>query len=156
MCDGWVIRRCEQKGEARILELRHRAVHVEIQGDIQCLKNIRGTGTRRYRTVAAFDYFRSPSGGHQRRRGGNVDGVGAVAAGTCGVQQTSTGNRERARGIDECLGGAGDVREGLTAGADRRQERGDVHVFVLTDGQRLEHRAGLLDCGVMIVQIRQQ
>jgi len=83
--DGWVVGGCVQEGKPRFLELTHRAVDVQVQGDIKCFERVRGTGFRRDRTVATFDNLRSPSADQKRGAGGDIDGVGAVTTGAGGV-----------------------------------------------------------------------
>src|SRR5699024_647360 len=156
MGDRRVVRRGEEEGEVGGLELADRAVRVEVQRDVECLENVGGAGAGGDGTGAVLDHLEATGGGQEGGAGGDVDGVGAVATRAGGVEQRLPRDRERMSRVEEGLGCAGDVGEGLAAGADRREEGGDVDVVVLTDGHRGEDLDGLLDGRGLVVQEPQQ
>ena len=103
-----------------------------------------------------LDHLETTGGGHEGGAGGDVDGVGAIATGARGVQDTRARDRERAASVEEGLGGTGDIGEGFATGADGGQQGRDVDIVVFTDGHRGEHLHRLLDGGVGVVQVLNQ
>lgn len=97
--------------------------------------------------------FTPPSGCDKGRRGGHVNGIGAIAASSCGVHEACAVDGKWSSGGEECVGGTGDVGVGFAAGADGSEQRCDVDVVVVADGEWCEYFNGLFDGGVWVVEV---
>ncbi len=99
----------EQEADAEFVQAmaRLRRAHVEL--DAHLVEQIARARLARYRAVAMLGHFQAAGGGDQRRGGGNVDGVEAIATGTDYVAKLVVWTREVARFRQQRFGGASDL-----------------------------------------------
>ena len=84
---------------------------------------------------------------------GDVEGVGAGAAGAGGVEDAGAGDWEGPGGFEEGAGGAGDVRCGFAAGFEGGEEGGDVDVGVVAVGEGFKSGLGFVGGGVGVGEV---
>ena len=141
----------EQKGDSDFVEEGCQRLGIEIESDTQGLEHIRRAAPRRDRSIAVFGH-RNPTGRrHQRGRGGDVDRLGAVAAGAAGVD--GVGRRRHPNGAG--AHGASRSRHlgpRLALGAQRHEQPGDLGGLEFTIHNGADERFHLIGCEIGTAQ----
>ena len=99
-----------------------------------------------------LDHLHSPCGGNEGGAGSDIDGIRAIATGSGRIHESFSGDGEWIAHFQKCFGRAGNVCEGLAAGADMGKQRRDMNIVVVAHGQGGKYLHGFFDGGLRVIQ----
>ena len=131
--------RREEEAEPELVDRARHSLGGQLEIEAQSLEDVGRAAGRGNGTVAVLRHTRSGRRRDERRRGRDVDRSGAVASGSCGIDQIVALRPHRQRVLAHRLGAAGDLVRGLALGAERDQKAGDLGRRRLAAHDRTHH-----------------
>ncbi len=143
----------EAEGDARLLGDPHHLPRMQVQVDAELLQHVGGAAGGGRGAVAVLDDLRPRAGHHDRGHGGDVDGLGAVAAGADDVD-AGAGHLDEVGVRVHRPYQPGDLGDGLALGAQRDGEARDLGVGGLAAHDAVHGPGGVVGAEVAVVEER--
>ena len=115
----------------------------EVDGDAERLEHVGAAALAGRRAVAVLGHRDAGAGGHEGRRGRDVEGAGAVAAGAAGVEDHVGVDLDLLGELAHGARHADDLRRGLALDAQGAEKGGRLGVAGAAAHDLEQHAAGL-------------
>ena len=142
----------KEEAEAELVDRALDSARGKLEVEAERLKNVRRPGPGRDRAVAVLGNSRAGGRGNERRRRGDVERAGAVAARSSRVDEVVAlglhGEDVRAHRFRA----AGDLVHGLALQAQRDEQAADLRRGRVADHHLVHHRTGLVAREVVSVE----
>lgn len=99
-----------------------------------------------------LDHLHSPGGGNEGGTRSDIDSIRAIATSAGRIHESVSSDGEWIAHFQESFGRAGNVCEGLAAGADMGKQRRDMNIVVVAHGQGGKYLHGFFDGGLRVIQ----
>ena len=142
----------EHEAKAELVDRERDPVRRLLEADPERLENVGRACRRAGGTVPVLRDRRACCSGDERRRGGDVERVGAVAARADDVDDRETLRRDGDDVLTHRLGEACDLVRGLALGSQRDEEAGDLRVRPFAVHDRAHQLPGILSREVVAVE----
>src|SRR5690554_5697687 len=139
----------EHEAHAHLLDTARHLLGVQVQVDAGHDAEVGAARRRRYPAIAVLGHVAAGGGHHEAGRGGDVEEVGAVAAGADDVHHVLGVEVHRLHQLAHHLGGGADLLGGLALHGHAHQEGGDLGVAGLPGHDLAHHLVGLGEVEVL-------
>ncbi len=144
----------EHEAHAHLLDAARHLLGIQVEVDAGHREEVGAARRRRHPAVAVLGDVAAGGGHHEARGGGDVEQVGAVAAGADDVDHVVGAEVDRLHQLAHHLGGGADLLGGLALHRHAHQEGGDLRVAGLAGHDLAHHLVGLGEAQVLAAHHR--